>query len=674
MNRFIRADGTWAVLVLVLWLGLQIGLILRAGESLSGDAWAYAKSAQIFHQTARLVIPDRSPQSLIFLTLWSGFFTKLFGFSFITLKGAVLTLNALGSIFFLLLLREMCADRSAVLPLAVYLFNPLFFPLAGGYLTDAPFLSLLVIGLYFFIRAHREWSERWACVGSAVSACAFLVRQYALLLPLAAAVPLLARRAAVSRPTRGVMLGATLLPAMTTAGFFFFWLNSRHGTPSEFHVYALELLNLPRIAWATLAIPFFASLYLGLFLSPLLGGKTFGREGRGLFVGFMLLVTGVVVILALRDHPLPFGWQNRMPYLSNTFNPPAGSGFWLIMTAWSIVGAAALWTVVMMTLIEMLRSRVRQWEELQRARFLGLLRRSLCGLGVLGGLLLSGLFRRPLIEVGQWIVAQIYHRWGGASGRHTFPLSYWIERVPILYDQLRDALLLMLLMTSGGLLCAYRKITTARGEPTTRHESLPRLRHTTKSNDVSPAGRSRDERFSQGAFPSRSDPTWMTVIVFLLMSLAFLIIFYTDKDRYLLVLIPPSIVVLQARKPGSSVAGAWLLTLVLAVIAVGNTFVGVEVSRKMWEGGRYLLSQGISPARIRADISFNAWHLYDLRGTRKADDPLEWWVIGQDYVVDIKPWSGYEVLKTFPYGNCFTLSRETVYVMKRMSIAADERK
>jgi hypothetical protein len=123
-QRVTRVEGggngfpVWALLLC--WLGLQISLIVIAGNSIGGDAWAYAKSAQVFHETGRLMIPDRSPQSLIFLTLWSALFTKPFGFSFLTLNVAALTLNTIGLVFFLLLLREIPVHRPLLLQLYFY--------------------------------------------------------------------------------------------------------------------------------------------------------------------------------------------------------------------------------------------------------------------------------------------------------------------------------------------------------------------------------------------------------------------------------------------------------------------------------------------------------------------------------------------------------------------------
>lgn len=641
MKQRSRTDGWHFAWILLLWLGLQVGLILFAGESLSGDAWAYAKSAEIFHQTGRLVIPDRSPQSLIFLTLWSGLFTELFGFSFLTLNFASLTLNTVGVIFFALLLKETNATSPIALSLAVYLFNPLFFLLAGSYLTDAPFLSLIVIAIYFFTRAYCRGSAVWAVVGSIVTACAFLVRQYALLLPMAAVVPLFLRNMGLSKSRKLAMIAAAVLPTATTAILFFLWLAYRHGIPSEFNVYKLEFLNVPRILWSALAIPFFAGIYLGVFLSPLLPGRMFHSVNaeKKLWGLYGLLFVGVTIILGVKDGALPFGWNSVMPYLRNTFNPPAGSAFWILITAWGIVGAATLLAALTASALSWFRSRASGWNGAKRSRLLVYVGAG-AGLSLMVLLLVaSGFLRRPLIGLAEWAVTQIYHRFGGAAGQHTFALSYWIQQVPILYEQSVWALSLILVVISGGLLYGYLTIKKTPSEA----------------------------KVSQVASPTTSDRSSRIMLASLLViSLAFLVLFYTDKDRYLLILLPPAILLLHARPEGPSRRWfASLLIVLLAIIALGTAFVGVQVSRNMWAGGRYLLSQGIAPERIRADISFNAWTLYDRRGKRRADDPPEWWVIGDEYVVDTKLWPGYAVITELPYWNCFKIARESVYVMKR---------
>ncbi|HXF05690.1 MAG TPA: glycosyltransferase family 39 protein [Blastocatellia bacterium] len=641
MERGSRADGFVLGRIFLFWLGIQVGLILFAGESLGGDAWAYAKAAEIFHATGRLVIPDRSPQSLIFLTLWSGLFTNLFGFSFLVLNFASLALNAIGAVFFALLLKEVRGDSSIAIPLAVYLFNPLFFLLAGSYLTDVPFLSLIVIAIYFFTRAYRRGSVVWALVGSMVAASAFLIRQYAILLPVAAVVPLLWRDIGLPKSKTLAMIAAVVLPSTTTAILFFLWLTYRHGIPSDFNVYKLEFLNLPRILWSVLAIPFFASIYLGVFLSPLLPGRTFCilSTEKKLWSLYGLLLVGVTIILAVRSSPLPFGWNNVMPYLRNSFTPPAGSAFWIVITAWGVVGATTLLATLTASASSWVRACASSWDSAKRSHYLAILRAG-AGLSLMALLLVaSGLLRHPLIELGEWTVTQIYHRFGGASGRHTFTLSYWIEQVPILYEQTIWALSLILVIISSGLLYGYL--------------TLKRVPGGAKSSQVS--SHTTGDRSYQVMLAS-----------FLLISLAFLVLFYTDKDRYLLILLPPAILLLHTR-PESQRAKllSLLLVILLAAIAIGSAFVGVQVSRNIWAGGRYLLDRGIAPERIRADISFNAWTLYDRRGKRRPDDPPNWWVIGDDYVVDTRPWPGYIVIKELPYWNCFRFVRESVYVMTR---------
>lgn len=641
MRRNGPSDGWGWLLVVLLWLSLQIGFILLAGNTLGGDAWAYAKSAQVFHETGRLMVPDRSPQSLIFLTLWSGLFTKVFGFSFLTLNVASLTLSAIGVVFFALLLKEINADGSITLPLAVYLFNPLFFLVAGSYLTDAPFLSLIVVAIYFFVRASRRESVAWALVGSTVAACAFLVRQYALLLPLAAIVPLLLRNAGSSKSKKLAMIAATLVPTLITAVLFFLWLSYRHGTPSEFSVYTLELLNLPRILWSALAIPFFAGIYLGFFLLPVMLGRILrgSREERRLWFSYFLVFVGVATLLAVRGRPLPFGWHAAMPYLRNTFNPPAGSAFWIILTVWGIVGAATLFAALTASAFSWLRSRANGWDEARRSRYLGYVRVG-AGLSLTALLLLaSGLLRRPLVGLGEWAVTRIYHGFGGASGRHTFALPHWIDQVPKLYNQTILALSLILLCVSGGLLYGSLVIKRARG----------------------------DAQSSEAVRPSVSpDSLRSLLIAFLTISLAFLIWFYTDKDRYLLVLLPTAILLVHARPENPRFRPVSLLLIILlSAITLGNAFVEAQLSRNLWTGGQYLLNRRISPERIRAGVAFNAWTLYDQRGKRRPDDPADWWVIGDDYVVDTKLWPGYTVIKELPYWNCFKVAQESVYVMER---------
>lgn len=588
------------------------------------------------------MIPDRSPQSLIFLTIWSGLFTKVFGFSFLTLNFAVLTLSVIGVIFFVLLLQEVAPESSKLLPLAAYLFNPIFFAVAGVYLTDAPFVSLLLLAMYFFIRAYRRESVAWALAGSLVVGCAFLIRQYGVLLAVAAAVPFFMLKVPRQRPRRAALITATLAPTFVIVILFFLWLGFRHGVPSEFRVYQLEFLNVPRVLWSVLGVPFFGGLYMGLFLSPLLLTEIFqrSREEKWLWVFYSLLLASVAVILAVRGGPLPYMWNNVMPYWGSILLVPASRTFWNILTAWCVIGAGAGFARLTVWLMDLVRSGINAGDETRRSRYLSYLRAGLYSAVTLLLLLSSGLPRRPSIKAGEWIVTWIYHNFGGAGGRHTFPLTHWINQVPTLYASMAKASSLILLFAASNLLYAYltvRRRTKEGGEPS-----------------VTP------------------QPVWVShslvmLGAFVVICSVFLILFWTRFDRYLLILVPSTVLLLWSGKvrSGNGLLSAVVMIL-LAAIATGNAYMGITQSKNLWNGGQYLLAQGIPPERIRGSHGFNAWYLYDLRGQRKPDDPTEWWVIGEDYVVDVTRRPGYEVIKELPYWNCFRLTKEAIYVMKRV--------
>ena len=150
------------------------------------DDWAYIKTVYNFLQTGVLRINEWTATSLVFQVYWGALFAKIFGFSPKILHLSTLTLFYFGTIFFYLLLKKLTlsSNRSLVFTL-IYFFSPWVMQFAYSFLSDVPFISLLIISLYFYVSGLNSKNNFELALGSLFAGFAALVRQLGATIPMA---------------------------------------------------------------------------------------------------------------------------------------------------------------------------------------------------------------------------------------------------------------------------------------------------------------------------------------------------------------------------------------------------------------------------------------------------------------------------------------------------------
>ncbi len=174
------------------------------------DDWAYALSVQHFLQTGTFDPGDWPGMTLFLQVLWGALFCKIFGFSFAILRCSVLVLAIAGSWCFFQLSKKLVDDLfwNVLITLTV-IFNPLFLSLSFSFMTDVSFLALSVANLYLYYRAFEKGSGKYWWAATFLAMIAILLRQFALMWPLAFALPWVLRRfgwRSVVQAASGVLL------------------------------------------------------------------------------------------------------------------------------------------------------------------------------------------------------------------------------------------------------------------------------------------------------------------------------------------------------------------------------------------------------------------------------------------------------------------------------------
>jgi hypothetical protein len=166
-------------------------------------------------------------------------------------------------------------------------------------------------------------------------------------------------------------------------------------------------------------------------------------------------------------------------------------------------------------------------------------------------------------------------------------------------------------------------------------------------------------------------------------------------DRYLIPLIPVSIVLLQTALPEDDAAtqqdpstrlgkrgsllrarkyAAVLCLLAGAWFSIAGTANYLAWNRARWDALHYLTDEeGISFTQIDGGFAFNGYYGYndgDISGLKDHPGPDRkswWWVRDDAYMLAFGPIKGYSVLKTYPCsGTLFPSTIESIYILKRI--------
>jgi len=309
--------------------------------------------------------------TLVSQVAWGALWVKLFGFSFDVLRLSTIFLGlvALTGCYYLLL------DLSkktwvAMTGTIVLMVNPLFIVLANSFMTDVPFLALSVWSAVFLLRAIEQDSIPDVTLGMCFAIAALLLRQIALILPLAF---LFAYGARFSR-TMSIKRFLVCLSPITTSTVIYIvyikWLKVNENLPQAMSWsqdrLTTNFIGLFDSEYADLV--FYASsagsmlLYLGLFSMPMMlafyvrfGNREFFGTGRPHF----WIITGVLLsiftfILLANDLSMPirgnlltiFGigpFTLRDVYVLNLPHLDAiPQGVLYLITALSVLGALLL--------------------------------------------------------------------------------------------------------------------------------------------------------------------------------------------------------------------------------------------------------------------------------------------------------------------------------------------
>jgi hypothetical protein len=135
------------------------------------DDWTYAWSVEHLLRTGELKILDWSVSLNVAQVFWGALFCAPFGFSFTALRLSTWVASLLALVGLYTLLRELGANRRDTLTgVALVYFYPVYFILSFSFMTDIPFVAMVIWFFAALIRAIKRDSPR-ALAAALLFAC-----------------------------------------------------------------------------------------------------------------------------------------------------------------------------------------------------------------------------------------------------------------------------------------------------------------------------------------------------------------------------------------------------------------------------------------------------------------------------------------------------------------------
>jgi Dolichyl-phosphate-mannose-protein mannosyltransferase len=261
--------GNPYLLLSLVWWVLAI-FVNPLGEFALNDDWAYAKNVYYLAEEGRFKFSTWPAMTLMTQMLWGALWSKIFGFSFSVLRLSVLVLGwATVLLTYKLLERWTDNRRSALFGAFLLAFNPMFFCLSYSFMTEVPFLCCTLLALHAYLSYTKTHENKYFIWAVAAIVAATLIRQTALVIPVAFAGAALLAGGTEGRkkwwqPVGGVLVAVAILQGYTQ------WLKaSGHIWPNYGTIKTLIAL-LPADFWERAAMRSALILfYLGIFLLPL---------------------------------------------------------------------------------------------------------------------------------------------------------------------------------------------------------------------------------------------------------------------------------------------------------------------------------------------------------------------------------------------------------------------
>lgn len=296
----------------MLWFAVTFGVARPFAQGPVADSWIYLRAVRNL-RAGVFALPGFSAAMPVAQIVYGALWSRAFGLSYLSLYSSVALAGIGGGMLFYALARRCNADhRGATLATALLIANPCYLFLSFSFMTDVPFVTLLIGAHLAFAGAEqgREVRRLWLC--AAILVVAFLVRPFALAAIAGCALALVLAARPGGESALQPRLLAPFIAAAVVCVLAWLWLTAVLPPPwmLDLRQHRMSYLYLVPVRKYFIDAVLAPVLYLGLMLSPLALPYLAGPRWRS---GLAIAAALAALALALL---LPDAEANTIPELS----------------------------------------------------------------------------------------------------------------------------------------------------------------------------------------------------------------------------------------------------------------------------------------------------------------------------------------------------------------------
>jgi hypothetical protein len=316
----------WAAAAMVIgWYVFALAILHPLTDAPVVDSWLYASAVRRFLRTGEIRFAGYTQAMPVAQLLYGAAWGRVFGANAVSLElSIVLVAIACGLMFHALALKCGARRWQALAATGLLICNPCFTLLSFSFMTEIPFLALLIGTHLAFANAKGPRAKWWLWIAAALAVLGFMIRPFAAMAIAGCAGAILLYDGVWRGPRRAevVRLITMLAPfavALAACTIVWIWLTVLRPKP-----WFLQL-DEDQLAYIFKVSPFVylragvlgPLLYLGTVLAPLaLLQLTMPRWRRSVIIGGAIFCSAL--LLMHLDHSLPVtpeyscfgGWHN----------------------------------------------------------------------------------------------------------------------------------------------------------------------------------------------------------------------------------------------------------------------------------------------------------------------------------------------------------------------------
>ena len=320
-----KRAGWAAAAVVVGWYVFALAMLHPLTDAPVVDSWLYGSAVRRFLRTGEIRFAGFTQVMPIAQVIYGAVWSRAFGANSVSLEISVVTLAVLCGVMFHALAIECGASRwQALAATGLLICNPCFTFLSFSFMTEIPFLTMLVAAHLAFARAGGRREDLWLWIAAALAVIAFMIRPFGAMAIAGCAGAMLlygAGRPATRRLDRArwLKMMAPFGVALAVCTGLWVWLTVLGPKPwdlqlDENHFYYLSRVPLASYIRAGMLGP---ALYLGMVLSPLAILQLTTPRWRRVVIGGAGIFAAALILMWM-DNRLPVtpecscfgGWRN----------------------------------------------------------------------------------------------------------------------------------------------------------------------------------------------------------------------------------------------------------------------------------------------------------------------------------------------------------------------------